>query len=253
MTSSENSIVLSGESLLNVFTNQDLFHQALTHKSYHNENYKMSKGHNERLEYLGDAVLDLVLSDYLYHSLPDLNEGELSKLRASLVNETALTEIALTLDLGSFLKLGKGEVHTGGENKPRLLSSCFEALIGALYIDQGFDKTKKFILEIFKAKLNDLDLSVHFKSDYKTRLQEALQELKKKVPVYEIEKEVGPDHEKTFYISLKLDGALLAEGVGKSKKQAEQDAAKKALQRLNENLDQNAFKKTNKNSNQETK
>ncbi|MEK6556195.1 MAG: ribonuclease III [Bdellovibrionota bacterium] len=221
---------LKGESLSKLFRDENLFHQALTHKSFHNENTKSSPGHNERLEFLGDAVLDLILSDCLFNKLTDFDEGGLSKLRASLVNETALAELAIELELGPHLKLGKGETATGGISKPRLLSSVLEALIGAIYVDQGFEKTKDFTLEIFKQRLQDIDLSVHFKSDYKTRLQEKLQDMKKRIPVYKLLKEEGPDHSKVFHVALTLGEDTLSTGTGKSKKQAEQDAAKKALE-----------------------
>jgi ribonuclease-3 len=221
-----------GESLSKIFRDENLFHQALTHKSFHNENIKTSPGHNERLEFLGDAVLDLVLSDCLFKQLTDSNEGDLSKLRASLVNEAALAEMAVELELGPHLKLGKGETLTGGTSKPRLLSSVLEALIGAIYVDQGFDVARSFILDIFKAKIESLDLAVHFKSDYKTRLQEKLQDLKKKIPMYTLIKEEGPDHSKVFHVSLNIGSETLSTGTGKSKKQAEQDAAKTALEQI---------------------
>lgn len=221
---------LKGESLSQLFLDKSLFDQALTHKSFHNENSKTSSGHNERLEFLGDAVLDLVISDSLFNELTDSNEGDLSKLRASLVNETALAELASELELGPLLKLGKGEMQSGGVSKPRLLSSTLEALVGALYSDQGFEATKKFILEIFKSRIEALDLSIHYKSDYKTRLQELLQEKKRKIPQYLLSHEEGPDHSKTFHVTLNLEGEKIAQGSGKSKKQAEQDAAKNALE-----------------------
>lgn len=221
---------LKGEQLGQLFSDQNLFSQALTHRSFHNENSKESCGHNERLEFLGDAVLDLALSDILYSNLNQANEGELSKLRASLVNETALCEIATELEIGPLLKLGKGESQTGGTSKPRLLASALEALIGALYIDKGFEESKKFLVSIFKERTEQLDLAVFFKADYKTRLQERAQEMKKKTPVYELIKEEGPDHEKIFHVSVQVGQKTLAVGTGRSKKQAEQDAAQKALE-----------------------
>ncbi len=221
-----------GENLSKIFRDENLFHQALTHKSFHNENIRLSPGHNERLEFLGDAVLDLILSDCLFNQLTDSNEGDLSKLRASLVNEASLAEMAVELELGPHLKLGKGETLSGGTSKPRLLSSVLEALIGAIYVDQGYQAAKDFVLEIFKQKIEEIDLSVHYKSDYKTRLQEKLQDLKKRTPQYVLIKEEGPDHSKVFHVALNLDSVTLSTGVGKSKKQAEQEAAKKALEEI---------------------
>lgn len=214
------------------FNNPELLVQALTHKSYHNENIKTSPGHNERLEFLGDAVLDLSLSAYMMRRFPDLDEGELSKIRASLVNEDTLAEIAQELGVAGLLRLGKGELQTGGAEKPRLLASALEAVIGALYQDSGFANSDNIIRQIFSSRIDELDLSIHYKSDYKTRLQEKMQETFKKTPRYELEKEEGPDHDKTFYVTLKIDNRVLAHGVGRSKKQAEQEAARQALENL---------------------
>ncbi len=216
------------------FKNPALLQQAFTHKSFHNENSKDSVGDNERLEFLGDAVLDLVLSDHLYHTHPDMSEGELSKIRASLVNETALAEVANDMGLGVQLKLGRGETQSGGATKPRLLASGFEALVGALYLDQGYEAVKVFLLEKFAPKMAALDQQIHYRSDYKTRLQEKLQELHRRTPAYELVKEEGPDHDKVFTVKIVLDQKVLGSGTGKSKKQAEQEAARVALEAAEE-------------------
>lgn len=212
------------------FKNPALLQQALTHKSFHNENAKLSNGHNERLEFLGDAVLDLAVSDFLFHANPTMNEGDLSKIRASLVNEAALSEIARTMNMGDHLKLGKGESLTGGATKPRLLASAFEALVGALYLDQGYEVAKSFLADKFAAKLAALDDQVFYRDDYKTRLQELVQEVHRRTPVYELIGEEGPDHDKTFSVNILLDNKVLGTGTGKSKKQAEQEAARIALE-----------------------
>lgn len=223
--------MITSSQIRELFANPNLFEQALTHRSFHNENTKESKGHNERLEFLGDAVLDLAVSDLLYNDLNQATEGDLSKLRASLVNEAALCEIATELEIGPLLKLGKGESQTGGTSKPRLLASALEAVIGALYVDKGYEPAAKFIGNIFKRRIETLDLAVFFKEDYKTRLQEKLQEQKKKTPHYELIKEEGPDHEKVFHVGVVVGSHTLAVGTGRSKKQAEQDAAQKALEK----------------------
>lgn len=220
------------EKISYAFKNSELLTQALTHKSYHNENNKNSPGHNERLEFLGDAVIDLILSELLFKLHPEMNEGELSKVRASLVNEHILSEIALSLDLDKHMKLGKGEMQTGGPTKPRLLASSFEALAGALYLDGELEKSLDFIKFTFKEKLKEIDMENHFATDYKTRLQEKAQEKFKKTPMYKLSKEEGPDHSKSFYVELYLGEKLISSGVGKSKKQAEQNAAKEALEVL---------------------
>lgn len=212
------------------FNDIELLSRALTHKSYHNENKKESLGHNERLEFLGDAVLDLCLSVYLMERLPEYKEGELSKLRASLVNEVHLAKIAQELELHQHIRLGKGELQSGGAEKPRLLASTFEALIGGFFLDAGYETVCRFIEGLFEGHLEELvEGEAHFPTDYKSHLQEKLQELHRKTPVYKVLREEGPDHQKYFYIAVYLETQLLAEGKGKSKKQAEQDAAKKAL------------------------
>lgn len=217
------------EKLGYTFKNADLLLKALTHKSYYNENPNKSPSHNERLEFLGDAVLDLALSDYLMSCFPDLTEGELSKIRASLVNENTLAEVAMEREIDKHILLGKGETLSGGAAKPRLLASTLEAVIGALYQDGGFATADAIIRQIFASRIEALDLEIHFKSDYKTRLQEKMQEILKQTPVYELEREEGPDHAKMFFVVLKIDQKIIARGAGRSKKQAEQVAAREAL------------------------
>jgi ribonuclease-3 len=214
------------------FRDPSLLEQALTHKSFHNENPSLSKGHNERLEFLGDAVLDLALSDILMREFPSLSEGDLSKMRASLVNEAVLAEIANECGFSPQMRLGRGEMNTGGAQKPRLLASVFEAFVGALYLDAGFDESLEFMREIFSPRLEQRDAQLHFARDYKTRLQEMTQEAHRQAPQYVVVEEVGPDHDKNFVVAVKINGSEVARGAGRSKKQAEQEAARMALEVL---------------------
>jgi ribonuclease-3 len=220
------------------FRDQALLTRALTHKSYFNEMLASQPNeialgeHNEKLEFLGDAVLDLVLSDELMKRYPSIDEGGLSKIRASLVNETTLSEIALEFDFDKYLLLGKGEQKTQGDKKPRLLASVFESFVGALYLDASFGATKEILIKIFDDRLKKIDLDHHYTLDFKTRLQEKAQEVFKRTPQYEVIDERGPDHEKEFMVQVKVGAQILATGRGSSKKQAAQLAAEKALGEL---------------------
>lgn len=223
-------------SLGHEFKTPELLLQALTHKSFANEK---SGGapcvhrDNERMEFLGDAVLDLALSECLMRKFPNDPEGALSKKRASLVNEETLSLIARELQLETLIRLGKGETKTGGLQKPRILASTLEAALGAVFLDAGFDAALKVVEKIFETRLNELVTSpVDFRSDFKTRLQECAQEVHKATPTYQVEGESGPDHDKQFEVSVRLDGQILATGNGRSKKAAEQDAARKALEMM---------------------
>lgn len=213
------------------FKNQTLLEQAFNHRSFAHEqrdrNQNLQVDHNERLEFLGDAVLDLVISELLMsHDLLS-SEGELSKKRAGLVNETHLCKIAKSLNLGNVLKLGKGELKSGGALKPRLLASCYEALIGALYLDAGYEETKKLIVNQFTEFL-DAD----YLGDFKTRLQEVTQKKLKAAPVYKLECEEGPSHSPRFVVGLYIKDKKISEAEGTSKKIAEQKAAEIALKEL---------------------
>lgn len=205
--------------------------RALTHRSYANEMRLKSTEHNERYEYLGDAVLELAVSHLLMEYFPDHSEGELSKLRAAVVNETQLAELARELHLGDYLYLGKGEEQTGGRDKPSLLSDALEAVLGAIYVDRGFKKS----LEVVKRHYKNIFRNVargQFIQDFKTKLQEESQGRFRTVPRYRLIRESGPDHSKTFEVHLYIEDALYGAGRGPSKKAAEQDAAKQALERL---------------------
>lgn len=214
------------------FQNFQLLEVALTHKSFHFENSKKSSGHNERYEFLGDAILDMVLAEHLMKVFPDENEGTLSKKRANLVNETVLSEYAKHFGLHKLLRLGKGEISGAGHEKPRLLASAFEALLGAYYLDQGFEKTKNFILSVFQEKVSGQLSLPGFDQDFKTQLQEWTQAKVKVTPTYELVRDEGPSHDKTFEVVLKIHGIEAARGLGKSKKAAEQAAAKAALLKI---------------------
>lgn len=211
------------------FKKKELLQQALTHKSFSHE--RKRDFDNEKLEFLGDAVLDLVVGELLFLQFPEDSEGGLSKKRASIVNEDVLFQIGNRLNLSEYLLLGKGESLSGGAQKPRLISSAFEALIGAIYLDGGFEVARVFLQREFKQILGFLDQQlVDFERDYKTRLQELVQKTEKKTPTYELVHEVGPPHERVFTAAIKVGDVVWARGVGKSKKMAEQAAAKAALQ-----------------------
>ncbi len=213
------------------FKKKELLKRALTHKSYANEKKLDSSEQNERLEFLGDAVLELSVSELLMNRFPDFSEGGLSKLRASIVNEKQLASLARNLNLGEYLYLGRGEEQTGGREKSSLLADAFEALLGAIYRDRGFEKAAKVVVSHY-SKLLDQTPVEDFYRDYKTELQERSQSLFKAIPRYYLAHETGPDHEKTFHVELYIKEDLMGHGDGHSKKDAEQKAAAEALGRL---------------------
>ncbi len=213
------------------FNDISLLDNALTHRSYVNENQELLCKDNERFEFLGDAVLELCISDILMKKFPDYTEGQLSKLRASLVNEQALSELAKNFQLGDFLLLGKGEESSGGRNKRSILSNTFEALMAAIYLDSGYEKTYRLISNLFRALIeNGFDQTIY--RDYKTYVQEISQNKFKVIPEYVLIHQYGPDHDKIFEIELVIPDILKTTGTGKNKKDAEQKAAKKALEEL---------------------
>ncbi len=212
------------------FKDRSLLRQACTHKSYANEQLKKCSD-NERLEFLGDAVLDLVISDVLMELFPDLPEGGLTKLRASLVSETGLSKIAEAIDLGSCLLLGKGEELTGGRHKKSILSSSLEALIAAVYVDlqkENWSLVKRLVWELFQDELPD-NVDTFFSHDYKTDLQEYVQKRFGTTTTYKLLNTYGPDHQKLFEVVAMVDNKPCGSGQGTSKKQAEQFAAQEAL------------------------
>jgi len=219
------------QSLKYEFNDKNILQEALRHSSYVNELADSQLRDNECLEFLGDAVLNLIIGHLLMQHYPDLKEGDLSRSRANLVNETCLAKIARSFDLGSFIQLGKGEIQTLGREKNSILADTFEALMAAIYLDGGFDAAYQIIADNFKILIADLDTAAGG-LDYKSQLQEKVQVGRGSMPDYNIIREEGPDHDKTFWVSLKvLD--IDTEGSGKSKKAAEQDAARRALEILN--------------------
>jgi ribonuclease III len=213
------------------FKRREHLKRALTHKSFVNELRLPAVEHNERYEYLGDAVLELAVSHLLMERFPDAPEGELSKLRAAIVNEGQLAELARAIELGAHLALGKGEDQTGGREKPSLLSDAFEAVLGAVYLDRGFGKAFGVIERLYRGVLERAG-GVGFVRDYKTRLQEVSQARFRAVPRYRLLRTSGPDHAKTFEVHLFIQEECWGIGRGQSKKAAEQAAASEALEKL---------------------
>ncbi len=212
------------------FVQRELIKRALTHSSYANEHHMEKLDCNERLEFLGDAVLELVSSEFLYLNYPEKPEGEMTKLRASLVCEPTLAYCAGEISLGSYLFLGKGEDATGGRNRNSIVSDAMEALIGAIYLDGGFANAKEFISRFI---LNDIENKQLF-YDSKTTLQEMVQASGNALLEYEILKEEGPDHNKTFEVRALLDGQEIGRGAGRTKKAAEAMAAYRGILKLRE-------------------
>lgn len=212
------------------FGDRQLLIRALTHRSYANE-HGGDLLDNERLEFLGDAVVGLAVGGELMRRYPERREGELSVLRAQLVSESGLARAARRIDLGRFLRLGRGEEQTGGRDKPSLLSDAFEALCAAIFLDAGFDAAALRVLELLAEGLAELDSGVS--RDYKTRLQEVVQARAGQSPVYRLVGESGPDHDKRFTASVSFEGGERGRATGRSKKLAEQEAARIALDGLN--------------------
>ena len=218
------------------FRDISILETALTHRSFANENPQLAISDNERLEFLGDAVLGLCVSDLLIKKYTDLSEGTLSKIRAAIVNEKPLAELAQRLDIGSCLLLGRGEDISGGRTKDSLLANALEAVIAAIYLDSGFAKTKMLIKKLIGPLLNDDNLRSQY-FDYKTALQEFCQKKYKTTPLYTIIDSSGPDHAKMFEVKLTIADKIVHIGGGKSKKEAEKQAAQKAWEILQNEKD----------------
>ena len=212
------------------FSDPSLLHQAFVHRSYLNENPDFNLGSNERLEFLGDALLSLVIAEFLYKEFGDLSEGELTKLRSDLVRQDSLARLASSLGLGQYLYLGQGEEKGGGRKRPRNMACTLEALVGAAFVDQGFDATQALILRLFAPSISDVRQRGQA-SDCKSRLQELIQAERQERPAYRLVEAVGPDHDKTFWVEVVVGGETLGRGSGKSKQAAEKDAAKQALEK----------------------
>ena len=210
------------------FNNKDLLLQALTHRSYINENPSFALGHNERLEFLGDAVLELVVTEALYVQFPDKPEGELTSFRASLVNSNMLSTLALGLDLNDFLQLSRGEAKDVGRARQFILANTFEAVTGAIYLDQGYRGAEEFIIRVVMPHIDEVVAKKLYK-DPKSGFQEEAQERVGMTPTYEVVREWGPDHDKHFVVGVYLGKELVAEGEGPSKQIAQEEAARLAL------------------------
>ena len=211
-----------------VFKDKRLLAQAFTHRSYLNENRAAGREHNERLEFLGDAVLELVVTEFLYAKYPEKPEGELTAFRAALVNTQSISDGATKLGMNEYLLLSRGEARDTGRARQIILANAFEALIGALYLDGGYESAQKFIAEQLFPKTDEV-VEKRLWQDAKSRLQEVAQELSGITPKYELLNQTGPDHNKQFVVGAYIGSEKIATGEGHSKQEAEQDAAQKAL------------------------
>ena len=214
-----------------VFQNERLLETAFTHTSYANEHRLLNISHNERLEFLGDAVLQLLISEYLYKKYPKKPEGDLSKLRSTIVREESLAGFSRDCQFDQFIKLGRGEEKSGGRNRDTILGDLFEAFLGALLLDKDVEAVKKFLYQIMIPKVEAGDFEQVI--DYKTKLQELLQVNGDVDIVYQVISESGPAHAKEFDVSVSVDGRVVGQGQGRSKKLAEQEAAKNAFEKEN--------------------
>jgi len=212
-----------------IFKDKKLLEQAFIHRSYINENSGTKFSHNERLEFLGDAVLELIVTDYLYNKYPDRDEGELTAYRSALVNAVIIGEVALSLDMNDYLLLSKGEAKDIGKARSYILANTYEAYVGAVYLDQGYEVTRDFIAKTLFDKIDDIVLNKLWR-DPKSLVQEKSQEYLNVTPSYKVLNEVGPDHDKNFTVGIFLGIDLVAEGKGHSKQEAEQSAARAALE-----------------------
>ena len=210
------------------FRELEFLNQGFTHRSFANELGETGEN-NERLEFLGDSVLGLVVSEYLYETLPDQPEGELARIKSFVVSEASLSEIARGLRVDNFILIGKGEEYSGGRSKKAILADCLEALIGAYYLDSGFQPARRFVHQMLIPEINKVLENRHAK-DYKTLLQEYVQKRMKTYPKYRVVQKTGPDHDKTFWIEVHIGDRSFGAGKGKNKKEAEQEAARIAYE-----------------------
>lgn len=214
------------------FKDKELLKQAFTHRSYINENSGLNLSHNERLEFLGDAVLELVVTDYLYRKYKDSTEGELTSIRSALVNAIIISDVALKTGMNDFLLLSRGEAKDHGKARQYILANTYEAYIGALYLDQGYEAADKFIRDTLLPKTDEI-VKKKLWRDAKSLVQEKAQEFIQVTPMYKVLKESGPDHDKYFTVGIFFGQNLIAEGNGKSKQEAEVKAAETALKTKN--------------------
>jgi len=213
------------------FNRPSLLEQALVHSSYINENPTYTSGHNERLEFFGDAVLDFIVAEKLYQEFPDLSEGKMTKLRASLVRRDTLARVSRDIKLGDYLYMGKGEESSGGRNKTPNLAGALEAIIAAVYLDQGMAAAGNMVIGLLVEEWKKISRQ-NIYVDYKSKLQELVQSRFQMTPAYRLVSEEGPDHDKSFIIEVMVNAKVLGSGTGKSKKLAETEAARLALERL---------------------
>ena len=219
------------ESKINIiFKDKNLLKQAFLHRSYLNEHKELKMEHNERLEFLGDAVVEIVVTDFLYHQYPAKPEGELTAYRAALVNANTMSEVASQLKMNDFMFLSKGEAKDTGRARQIILANAFEALVGAIYLDQGYDTARDFIAANLFTKTEEI-VSNNLWQDAKSYFQEKAQEVNGITPNYKVLSEIGPDHNKKFTIALYIGDEMVAEGEGHSKQEAEQEAAKNGLEK----------------------
>ena len=228
----ENTVQILEDELNIIFDNKLLLQKALIHKSFSNENKSINSENNERLEFLGDAVLNLAVTTYLFQNYMNYSEGELAKIKSVVVSEEILNKKANKINLGEYILMGKGEELTGGRNRKSILADTLEAVFGAIYLDKNFNFICKYIQDFLKNDIKEIAENEHI-GDYKTILQEVVQQDNKR-PQYEVIQEKGPEHNKTFLVKVDVDDKTLGKGKGNSKKDAEQEAAKTALENLNE-------------------
>lgn len=218
------------------FRSIELLAQALTHRSYTHENLQEELSDNERFEFLGDAVLSVVISHLVMEQFPDQPEGDLTRIRALIVNEKTLAGISRRMGLGRFILLGKGEDQTGGREKASILANCYEAVVGAVYLDGGYEEAFRMLQLHFSKALARVEQKVP-RQDFKTLLQEKTQNRHQTIPRYTLVSESGPDHEKTFRVHVSIQGVAMGHGEGKTKKEAEQHAAQEAIGMLMRQVD----------------
>ncbi len=229
------------------FKNQELLSQALTHRSFVNEHEGENLRNNESMEFLGDAVLGFVISSRIYQHYPELTEGELSKIKAYLVSAANLVRFAEGMHLGDFIRLSRGEEKTGGRTKRAIMVDAYEAIVGAMYLDGGVEAASDFLGRQIDEFLSELDLKQLTYGDFKSALQEHLHNLGGPEPVYRVVDEIGPDHKKTFVVQVLIHNKVVAESSGRTKKEAQQSAARLALDFLNETNNTNTTDSTDLN------
>jgi len=213
------------------FKKISLLNEALTHSSFSKTDKKEQKN-NQRMEFLGDSVLELIVNDYIYRKYPDFSEGEMTKIKSFIVSKPILKKWADEIDLGNYIILGKGEDVTGGRKKSSILAGCFEALLGAIYLDGGYRSARQYVLRFLINELSEV-IKEDFVKNYKSLLQEIAQKKYKCLPDYELIKENGPDHKKYFSVHVKIKEKVYGSGFGDNKKEAEQNAAQDTLKKLN--------------------